>query len=215
MDSSGLASSGSRAAASAGAVFAGRRRRAAGAAVLVRFADVLRGKPAARHGEEQDGQGTPAIRLGWNRRSMMVSRVGRNDVDRQRRFDRERRERPADRGPPCGFRRDDDPSGRASPDPRGHLIRMISSAKNVTPSISAAAMIIEVLMFPAISGCRDMLSTAALASPPMPIAAPMITSAGADRPQVGEGRVALGRMRLPLAKRKSVPATMIDLIHFI
>src|SRR5271157_1304109 len=47
-----------------------------------------------------------------------------------------------------------------------------SSAKNVTPSISAAAMIMAVWMLPAISGWRAMLSTAALPSIPIPIAAP-------------------------------------------
>ena len=52
---------------------------------------------------------------------------------------------------------------------------MMISAKNVTPSISAAAMIIAVWMLPAVSGWRAMLSTADLASPPMPSAAPMIT----------------------------------------
>ena len=35
------------------------------------------------------------------------------------------------------------------------------SAKNVTPSISAAATIMAAWMFPATSGCRAMLSTAA------------------------------------------------------
>ena len=54
--------------------------------------------------------------------------------------------------------------------------RMMIRAKNVTPSISAAAMIMAVWMLPAISGCRAMLSTAALARLPMPSAAPMITS---------------------------------------
>src|SRR5262249_42901313 len=48
-------------------------------------------------------------------------------------------------------------------------------AKNVTPSISAAAMIIAVWMFPAISGCRDMLSTEDAASLPIPSAAPRMT----------------------------------------
>ena len=52
---------------------------------------------------------------------------------------------------------------------------MMTSAKNVTPSMSAAAMIIAVWMFPAISGCRAMLSTAAFARPPIPKAAPMMT----------------------------------------
>ncbi len=52
---------------------------------------------------------------------------------------------------------------------------MMMSAKNVTPSISAAAMIMAVWIFPAISGWRAMLSTAALARPPMPNAAPTMT----------------------------------------
>ena len=47
-------------------------------------------------------------------------------------------------------------------------------AKNVTPSISAAAMIMAVWMFAAVSGWRAMLSTADLASPPIPSAAPMM-----------------------------------------
>ena len=71
-------------------------------------------------------------------------------------------------------------------------------------------------MLPAISGCRAMLSTAALARPPMPRAAPMITTPApiALRSENGAGPPwAAGRG--PLAKRKSVPATMIDLIHFI
>ncbi len=52
---------------------------------------------------------------------------------------------------------------------------MIASAKNVNPSMRAAAMIMAVRIFPSISGCRAMLSNAPLASMPIPSAAPSVT----------------------------------------
>ena len=52
---------------------------------------------------------------------------------------------------------------------------MMISAKKVTPSISAAEMIMAVWMLAAVSGWRAMLSTADLVRPPIPIAAPRIT----------------------------------------
>ena len=73
------------------------------------------------------------------------------------------------RGPPGRL------SAGADQDPKSTCSKMMISAKNVTPSISAAAMIIAVWMLPAISGWRAMLSTADLARPPMPKAAPMMT----------------------------------------
>ena len=65
------------------------------------------------------------------------------------------------------------------------------SAKNVTPSISAAAMIMAVWMLPAVSGWRAMLSTAALARPPMPSAAPMMTRPTPIARRVGERELRL------------------------
>ena len=50
-----------------------------------------------------------------------------------------------------------------------------TSAKNVKPSIRAAAIIIVVLMSPLFSGCLAVLSRAALASLPIPKAAPITT----------------------------------------
>ena len=76
---------------------------------------------------------------------------------------------------------------------------MTISAKNVAPSIRAAAMIIASWMLAAISGWRAMLSTAPLARLPIPIAAPMITrpTASSRRFENGAGdagaRGGLGR----------------------
>ena len=74
-------------------------------------------------------------------------------------------------------------------------------AKNVTPSIRAAAMIMAVWMLPAISGWRAMLSTADLARPPMPRAAPMITRPAPIALRSENGAFATARSAVGLGDR--------------
>src|SRR5262249_15054069 len=162
---------------------------------------------------------SPAIRLGFSRRSMMISRGGPAAavVSGQGAGDRpdfglavpggsQRRWPVTGPGDPDLFLplTTDHRPLRAGGEP-DHLLRMMRSAKTLTPSINAAAMIIEVLMFPAISGCRDMLSTAAAASLPIPNAAPMITMP-APIPLRSENGVSPGAACAgALAKRRIVP----------
>ena len=78
---------------------------------------------------------------------------------------------------------------------------MIASAKNVKPSMSAAAMIMAVWILPSISGWRAMLSTAPLASLPIPSAAPRITM---PAPMAFRSENGAALMRAALGKRRAV-----------
>ena len=69
-------------------------------------------------------------------------------------------------------------------------MRMIK-AKNAAPSIRAAKMIIAAWILSAISGCRAMLSTPALVSPPMPRPTrvqDLRLRRGGETGRVGDGR---------------------------
>src|SRR5512135_443342 len=103
--------------------------------------------------------------------------------------------------------------------------RMMISAKNVTPSISAAAMIMAVWMLPAVSGWRAMLSTAERARLPIPNPAPMMTRPtpmarrSENGARVTTGSVPVGAAgwadAVPCASSSRPTARMADLTNFI